>query len=125
MHVARGVFDARQQIVVAKQSGNRDSQTGHRRAEAMAADEWRSSRDLVAERGERLGQPVEAVGVAAAVLRVAVGGQVAEDQPEAVPDLLGERFELTMREARRVDEHQRRAGAVLAIGDPDSVARVE
>ena len=58
------------------------------------------------------------------VLGVAVQRQVGQHEAEAVAELLDERLELAVREARGVQQRERRPGAGLAVGDPRSVVVV-
>jgi hypothetical protein len=51
--------------------------------------------------------------------------KIAEDEPVAVAELGCERLELTMRQAGGVNQDQRAARAVLAIGDTNTTWRVE
>ena len=71
-----------------------------------------------------LGEPVQRVGVARAVLGVAVQRQVGEDSAVAVGEVLDDRLELAVAEQRRVQEHEARAGARLAVGDARAVGVV-
>ena len=64
------------------------------------------------------------VRVARAVLGVAVQRQVGQHEPEAVGQLLHQRLPLAVREQRRVQQRERRAGARLAVGDPRAVVVV-
>src|SRR6185295_20288673 len=82
-------------------------------------------RGLEAERGHHLGKPRERVGVARAVLGVAVEREVGEDEPEAVAEVLDDRLPLLVAEERRVQEHEARPRAGLPVGDARAVAMVE
>ena len=86
------------------------------RAQVVAADERARPGGLHAEGGDDLGQPVQRVGVARAVLGVAVQRQVGEDQAVAIGQRLDDRLELAVAEQRRVQEHEAGAGARLAVG---------
>ena len=94
------------------------------RAQAVAADERARAGDLGAEAGEDVGEPVQRVRVARAVLGVAVQRQVGEDDAEAVDEVLHDGLELAVREERGVQEDEARPGARLAVGDPGAVGRV-
>ena len=94
------------------------------RADVVAADQRPRPAHLAAEAGDHLGHPVGRVGVARAVLGVAVQRQVGQHEPEAVRELLDERLELAVGQQRRVQQRERRAGARLAIGDARAVGVV-
>ena len=94
------------------------------RADVVAADQRPRPAHLAAEAGHHLGDPVGRVGVARAVLGVAVQRQVGQHEPEAVGELLDQRLPLAVREQGRVQQRERRAGARLAIGDPGAVVVV-
>ncbi|MBA3328913.1 MAG: hypothetical protein H0T43_11490, partial [Solirubrobacterales bacterium] len=70
----------------------------------MAADERVRPADLAAERRHDLGQPVQRVGVARAVLGVAMQRQVGQHEAEAVAQVLDERRELAVRQAGAVQQ---------------------
>ena len=91
-------------------------------AEAVAADERARAADLAAERRHHVGEPVERVRVARAVLGVAVQRQVGQDHAEAVVEVLDDRLELAVAQAQRVQQHERRPGSRLAVGDARAVA---
>ena len=90
----------------------------------MAADERPRAGGLHAEGGEHLREPVQGVGVARAVLGVAVQREVGQDDAEAVGEVLDDRLELAVREHRGVQQHERRPGARLAVGDARAVGVV-
>ena len=66
------------------------------RARAVAADERVAAAGLAAEVRHDLGEPVDRVRVARAVLGVAVQRQVGQHEPEAIGEVLDERDELAM-----------------------------
>ena len=77
-----------------------------------------------AEAGDHLGEPVRAVRVARAVLGVAVQRQIGQHDPEALGQRLDDRLPLAVRQSERVQQHERRAGARLSVGDPGAVVVV-
>ena len=79
----------------ARAAGPRRRGRGRRRAAAGRATS-------TAERGHHLGEPVERVRVARAVLGVAVQRQVGQHEPEAVAEVLDDRLPLAVAEERRV-----------------------
>ena len=94
------------------------------RADLVAADERPRPAGVAAEAGEHLGEPLRRVGVARAVLGVAVQRQVGQHEPEAVGELLDQRLPLAVREQLRVQQRERRPGARLAVGDARAVVVV-
>ena len=68
--------------------------------EVVAADERSRAEHVPAEAGEDVGQPVGRVGVARAVLGVAVSGKVGQHDPEAVGQVADRRLELLVASAR-------------------------
>ena len=93
--------------------------------ETVSANEWRVATGVTAERRNRLGEPVEAVGVMRPGLRVAVPGQVTQDQAVPVPEFRNQRLELPVRESGRVHQHERPPGAMFAVGDAHTAGGVE
>ena len=94
------------------------------RAGVVAGEQRSRPEHLGGEAAEHLGEPVERVGVARAVLGVAVQRQVGEHDAEAVGELLDRRLPLLVREQRRVQQRERRTGAELAVGDARAVGVV-
>ena len=94
-----------------------------RRARARATS-GRGAADLVAEPGHHVGEPVERVGVARAVLGVAVQRQVGQHDAEAVGEVLDDRLELRWLSIAGVQQRDRRARARLAVGDARAVGVV-
>src|SRR4051795_12299669 len=94
-------------------------------AEVVAADERARPGGVRAERRHHLGEPLQRVRVARAVLGVPVQRQVGEHDAEAVGQVLGDRLPLAVAEERGVQEHEAGARAGLAVGDARAVAVVE
>ena len=94
------------------------------RAGVVAADQRPRPEHVGGEAGHHLGEPVERVGVARAILGVAVQRQVGEHDAEAVGELLDGRLELLVGEHRRVQQRERRAGAELPVGHARAVGVV-
>ena len=94
------------------------------RAGPMAPDERAGAEHLGAEAGDHLREPLGRVRVPRPGLGVAVERQVGQHQAEAVAEVLDDRLELHVREQGRVQQRQRRAGAVLAVGHAGAVAVV-
>ena len=93
-------------------------------AEAVSADHRPRAEHLARETGEHIGEPVLRVGVVRALLGVAVQRQVGQHDAEAVGELLDNRLELLVREHRRVQQRQRRAGPRLPVCDARTVTVV-
>ena len=94
------------------------------RAGVVAADQRPRPARLAHEAGHHLGQPVRRVGMARAVLRVAVQRQVGQHEPVAVAELLHHRLPLAVREQPRVQQRQRAPRPRLAVGDARAVVVV-
>ena len=90
-------------------------------AEIVAGDDAPPASDLHAEAGDHIGQPLRRVGVARAVLGIAVQRQIGQHDPEAVGQRSDDRLPFAMRQSQRVQKHQRGAGSRLPIGDPRAV----
>ena len=93
-------------------------------ARIVAAHERSRTQRVAAESGDHIGQPIRRVGMAGAVLGVAVEGKVREHEPKAVGQLFHHGLELAVAEPGRVQQRDRRARAGLAVGDARAVGMV-
>jgi hypothetical protein len=80
--------------------------------------------DVCAEARHHIGQPIERVRMPRAVLGVSVQRQVGQHHPEAGGQRRHDRLPLAVREPERVEQHERRAGARLTVGDARAVVVV-
>ncbi len=94
------------------------------RAGVVAGEQRPRPEHLGGEAAEHLGEPVERVGMARAVLGVAVQRQVGQHHAEAVGELLDGGLPLLVREQPGVQQRERRAGAELAVGHARAVGVV-
>jgi hypothetical protein len=86
------------------------------RAEIVAGEPRPRPDHLLAEAGQHVDHPVDRVGMAWAVLGVAVQGQVREHDAEAGRKRVHDRLPLAVRQPERVQEHERRPGPGLPVG---------
>ncbi len=93
-------------------------------AGVVAGEQRARPEHLGGEPAEHLGEPVERVGMARAVLGVAVQRQVGEHDAEAVGEPLDGGLPLLVGEHRGVQQRERRSGAELAVGDAGAVVVV-
>jgi len=90
----------------------------------VSHDERVRPEHVVGEAAHHLGEPVDRVGVAGAVLGVAVQREVGYHEPVALGEALGDGLPLAVGEQAGVQQRERRAGADLAIGDARAVGVV-
>jgi hypothetical protein len=93
-------------------------------ARVVAADQRTGPEHVGGEAGHHIGEPVERVGVARAVLGVPVERQVGEHHAKAVGELLDGRFPLLVGEHRGVQQRERRADTELTVGHARAVGMV-
>ena len=79
---------------------------------------------VVGEAAHHLGEPVDRVGVARAILGVAVQRQVGDHEPVALGETLDHRLPLAVGQQPGVQQRKRRSGADLAVGDARAVGVV-
>ena len=93
-------------------------------ADVVAGDQRTRPHGLAAEPRHHLGQPVGRVGVAWAVLGVAVQRQIGQHHPEPRRQRRHDRLPLAVRQPQRVQQRQPGPGPGLAIRDPRPVVVV-